>query len=74
MEPIRLPEHLQDITSLNTRHFIEYMNKIGWPQDGTFVTLLPTLGYHFRKWDGRIVTRRLWIWTAEALSILIFEL
>ena len=75
MEPIRLPEHLQDITSLNAEHFVEYMNEIGWPQDGTFVTLISTMGYHFCKRDGRVVTRK---WdefkVAPVLSLLISEL
>ena len=53
---------------------MEYMDEIGWPQDGTFVTLLLTFGYRFHEKDGRIVTHRPWTWTAEALSILILEL
>ena len=75
MKSIGLPEHLQDITSLNALHFVEYMNKIGWPQDGTFVTLLSTMGYHFRERDGRVVTRE-WdeFQVALVLSLLIFEL
>ena len=74
MEPIRLPEHLQDITSLNARHFVEYMNKIGWPQNGTFMALLSNFGYHFKENDGRTITRRWYYSVARALSVLISEL
>ena len=74
MEPIRLPEHLQDITSLNAEHFVEYMNEIGWQQDGAFTTLLSTMGYRFDEKDGRVVTRKSPERAASALSLLICEL
>ena len=69
-----MPEYLQNPTSLNAWDFVSYMNEIGWPQDGSFAILLPTLGYHFREVGGRVVTRKYDMDVSEALSVLIFEL
>ena len=69
-----MPEYLQNFTSLNAWDFVSYMNQIGWPQNGSFSILLPTLGYHFREVGGRMVTRKHAIFVTDALSILIFEL
>ena len=75
MEAIGLPEDSQDITSLDADSFVEYMNEIGWPQGGTFVTLLSTVNYHFYEKDGRMTTTRRWgTKVAPALSVLISEL
>ena len=74
MEAIGLPEDSQDITSLYAHSFVGYMNKIGWPQDGTFMALLSNFGYHFHEKDGRTVTREWSGRVAPALSLLISEL
>ena len=74
MESMRLPEHLQDTTSLNGADFVEYMNEIGWAQDGMFVALLSTLNYQFDKEGGRMVTRKWYKRVAPALFLLISEL
>ena len=70
----RIAEYLQN---LNGENFIQYMNEIGWPQDGAFMTLLATVGHHFDEKDGRMVMRRPRIIRVElgsSLSVLIFEL
>ena len=72
-----LPNRLkqpEDLTSLNSSDFIEYMNRIGWPQGGTFSTLLSTVGYNFHE-ENRYMKPK---WhenkVADALILLILEL
>ena len=60
----------------NGENFIEYMDAIGWPQDGAFTTLLSTVGHYFDEKDGRMATRKpeIWFGHGSSLSVLIFEL
>ena len=69
----RIAECLQN---LNGRNFIEYMDEIGWPQDGAFKSLLSTVCYHFDEKDGRMVIRdsQAWADPGASLSVLILEL
>ena len=53
---------------------MEYMDKIGWPQDATFMALLSNVGYHFNEHNGPTITRKHYKEVAPALSLLIFEL
>ena len=64
----------QHITSLDNYNFIVYMNHIGWPQGGTFSTLLSTVGYDFHEENGRMVPQARVSNVADALIILILEL
>ena len=73
-EDLCLSEDSRDMTSLNAEDFAEVMDEIGWSKDGTFVTLLSTMGYYFCERDGRLVAEKDWWLVAEALSLLIFEL
>ena len=77
MQPEDLPEELRDFTSLNAENFIDYMNETGWPLDGTFTTLLSSMGRPFRKTHDRIATRGVWDpyrMDVPILSLLIFGL
>ena len=58
----------------NGENFILYMNGIGWPQDGVFMTLLSTLGYRFYERDGLTVIQKWPEYAESALSVLICEL
>ena len=73
-ESNRLPPYLRNFTSLKAWQFVDFMNRIGWPRDGTFVAFLSAMGYYFRKENGRIVTRKEGWQVEGALSIAIFEL
>ena len=61
-------------TSLDSYDFIGYMNQIGWPQGGTFSTLLSTLGYDFHEENGLMVPKADLGCVEEALIGLILEL
>ena len=50
------------------------MNHIGWPQGGTFSTLLSTVGYDFHEENGRMVSEAKAYKVRDALILLIFEL
>ena len=50
------------------------MNQIGWPQGGTFSTLLSTVGYDFREENGLVVPQAKGYKVKDALILLIFEL
>ena len=50
------------------------MNRIGWPQGGTFSTLLSTVGYDFHEENGLMVPQAKGSKVADALILLIFEL
>ena len=67
----RKPRH---ITSLGGYDFIEYMNQIGWPQGGTFSTLLSTVGYDFHEENGLMVPKAEEYKVKDALVVLILEL
>ena len=69
-----LPSWLRDLTSLDSYYFIDYMNRIGWPQGGTFSTLLSTVGYDFHEENGLMVSKAREYKVADALTLLIFEL
>ena len=69
-----LPNRLKDFTSLNSYRFIQYMNRIGWPQGGTFSTLLSTVGYDFHEKNGLMVPRAERNKVQDALALLILEL
>ena len=64
----------QHITSLDGYYFIQYMNKIGWPQGGTFSTLLSTVGYDFHEENGLMVPKAEKHKVKDALVLLILEL
>ena len=75
IKSMHFPRYLQNITSLNASRFVDYyMNEIGWLQNGTFVTLLSTMGYHFYEINGRVISRKDHFRVAPALSVLISEL
>ena len=65
---------MRDVTLLNADYFAEYMNNVGWPQDGTFMALLSNVDYRFNEEDGRTITRKYSKEVAPVLSLLIFEL
>ena len=69
-----LPIWLEDFTSLNSYRFIDYMNRIGWPQGGMFSTLLSTVGYDFHEENGLMVPKADLGCVEEALIGLILEL
>ena len=69
-----LPDRLKDFTSLNSYRFIAYMNRIGWPQGGTFSTLLSTVGYDFHDENRYMVSKWHEHKVADVLILLIFEL
>ena len=69
-----LPDRLKDFTSLNSYRFIQYMNQIGWPQGGTFSTLLSTVGYDFHEENGLMVPKAEEYKVKDALVVLILEL
>ena len=50
------------------------MNRIGWPQGGTFSTLLSTVGYDFHEENGLMVPKAKENEVKDALVVLIFEL
>ena len=50
------------------------MNRIGWPQGGTFSTLLSTVGYDFHEDRGHMVPKAKQDEVKDALVVLIFEL
>ena len=50
------------------------MDQIGWPQGGTFSTLLSTVGYGFHEENGLMVPQAKEYKVADALILLIFEL
>ena len=64
----------QHITSLDGFDFILYMEQIGWPQGGTFSTLLSTVGYDFHEENGLMVPQAKAYKVKDALILLIFEL
>ena len=59
--PVNLREDLRQPTSLSSYRFVEYMNTIGWHQDGVFLALLATVGYSFHDKKGLLVPRK-WDW------------
>ena len=69
-----MPERLQDFTSLDATYSVNYLNTVGWPKDGIFITLLSTVGYYFREKGGRIATVKPDNHVGRALSVLIFEM
>ena len=69
-----LPSWLRDLTSLDSYYFIDYMNRIGWPQGGTFPTLLSTAGYDFHERNGLMVPKAEEDKVKDALVLLILEL
>ena len=79
--PSTLPKWLRDFTSLRAYNFIQYMNIIGWPQDGIFSALLSAVGYDFYEDDVRmngkvvhVIKPLLGCSPGEGLSVLIFGL
>ena len=50
------------------------MNRIGWPQGGTFSTLLSTVGYDFHEENGLMVPKAEEYKVKDALVVLILEL
>ena len=70
----RLPERLWNFTSLGTLDFAWYMDYIGWPRHGAFVTLLSTMGHRFHKRGSPGFALRDPSQAAQTLTILIFEL
>ena len=50
------------------------MNRIGWPQGGTFSTLLSTVGYDFHEENGLMVPQARASNVADALILFILEL
>ena len=50
------------------------MNHIGWPQGGTFSTLLSTVGYDFHEENGLMVPKAEDDKVKDALVVLILEL
>ena len=50
------------------------MNRIGWPQGGTFSTLLSTVGYDFHEENGLMVPKAEEDKVKDALVLLILEL
>ena len=69
-----LSRWLEVFTSLNSYNFIDHMNRIGWPQGGTFSTLLSTVGYDFHEENGLMVPKADLGCVEEALIGLILEL
>ena len=69
-----LPSWLRDLTSLDSYYFIDYMNRIGWPQGGTFSTLLSTVGYDFHEENSLMVPKAGEDKVKDALVALILEL
>ena len=69
-----LPRWLEVFTSLNSYNFIDHMNRIGWPQGGTFSTLLSTVGYDFHEENGLMVLKAETVEVKHALIVLILEL
>ena len=67
------PEQQRNCTSLDAEGFVWSMNESGWRQNGEFVALLSTMGYHFRKDDGRLIAKKETWQVTQALSLLIFE-
>ena len=71
--PVNLREDLRQLTSLSSYRFVEYMNTIGWHQDGVFLALLATVGYSFHDKKGLLVPRK-WDWrVSTALIVVISE-
>ena len=69
-----LPSWLRDLTSLDSYYFIDYMNRIGWPQGGTFSILLSTVGYDFHEENSLMVPKAGEDKVKDALVALILEL
>ena len=67
-------EYLQNITSLDARRFVSYMNHIDWSQSGVFATLLSTVGRHVMEKGDRMANQKWDPTVVPALSLLIFEL
>ena len=61
---------------MNAGKFIDYMNEIGWLLDGTFTTLLSSMGRPFKKTHDRLATRGVWgdYFDGDIVSLLIFGL
>ena len=70
--PVNLREDLRQLTSLDSRRFVEYMSTIGWPQDSVFVALLATVGYSFHD-EKALIVPRMWGWRAAAALIVVIS-
>ena len=70
------PDQSEDFTPLNRYYLINCINRnrIGWPRDGTFLTLLSTVGYDFHEKNGLMVPKAGKNKVKDALVLLILEL